>query len=183
LFRSFKIERVVDWLNLIDEDDVVDILLTFSRKKRDEILLLLNKEKQKKVHYLLDLAKTPIGNVLTSEFLTVKSTSTVREVISKIKKETADFYYLNPIYVVNNEDQLIGVFNLHELIMQDLDVEVYKFMLQNLIVLHLTSPKEIVLRKFLKYKLYILPVIDSNKKILGVVSLHDLVSLIPGKKY
>ena len=174
LFHNFSTTRIVQWLNLINDDDAVDILLTYSRKRRDEIISLLEEKKKKSLSHLLTYAKTPIGDLLIMEYLTVTSLTTVREIVAKIKKETNDFYYLNDIYVVNEENQLIGVFNLHELIMQDLDTEVYKFMTHNVIVLYLTTPKEIAVKRFLKYRLHVLPVIDRNRKMLGIVSIDHI---------
>ena len=181
LFHNFSTEKIVQWLDLINDDDAVDILLTFSRKRREEILSLIDEKKKHSLSYLLNYAKTPIGNLLIMEYLTVSSSSTVREVVAKIKKETTDFYYLNDIYVINEENQLIGVFNLHEMIMQDLDTEVYKFMIHNVIVLYLTTPKEIAIKRFFKYRLHVLPVIDKNKKMLGVVALDHLSESIVKK--
>jgi magnesium transporter len=117
---------------------------------------------------------TPIGHLLTTDFLTVFPNNLVSEVIDKIKKETADFSYLYTIYVVNQENQLIGVFDLHELLLQSLETPVYRFMTQNLIVVHLNTPLEIVYKKMIKYKLNLLPVIDFKKNILGVVSFDDI---------
>jgi len=181
LFHTFKSDRIIEWLNLIDDDEAVDILLTFSKKKRTEIINALDKEKQKKVLYLLEYTETAIGSLLIADYMTVKPTNTVREVINRIKKETGDYYYFNDVYVVNDMNQLIGVFNLHELIISDIDAQVYKFMHQKLILLYLTTPKGIALRKFLKYRLHVLPVIDFNRKILGVVAIDDLSNLIKQK--
>jgi magnesium transporter len=105
----------------------------------------------------------------------------VGETIDKIKKETVDFTYLNTVYIVNEKDELVGVFNLHELLLQDKETPVYKFMIQHVIVVHLTTPVEIAIKKMLKYKLNALPVIDEDKKLLGIVTFDDLASVILGK--
>ena len=60
---------------------------------------------------------------------------------------------------------------MHEIILHDLDTPIYKFMVQNVIVVHLTTPTEIAIRKMFKYRLAHLPVIDDKKKILGTISV------------
>jgi len=124
------------------------------------------------------LSKTTIGGLLTTEFITVSSNCTVAEAIGKIKKETEDFYFLNYVYVVNNDNQLVGVFNLHKLLLQNLDVPVYKFMTQNVIIIHLTTPGEIAIKKMLKYKIQALPVINEQKNMIGIVNVDDLTKYI-----
>lgn len=181
LFRHFKPEKSATLLNHIDPDDAVDILLTLSKRRQEEIMKYLSDKKKKELNYLMGLATTPIGELLTTEFIKIKPEITVREVVDEIKKETVDFTFLNTVYVVNEKDQLVGVFNLHELLLQDQDTPVYKFMVQHVIVVHLTTPVEIAVKKILKYRLNALPVIDENKKLLGIITFDDLTGLMLGK--
>lgn len=176
LFKQFAIEKAAKIVELIDPDDAVDILLTVSQKKRKEILFLLEDNKKRKILHLLEHSYSAIGEVMRTDFLTVSPGDSVRNVIEKIKKETADYYYFNIVYVVNNSNQLIGIFNLHTLLMQDLNMPIYKFMIQNIIVVHITTPKEIAIKRILKYRLYSLPVVDENKVILGIITLGDLLT-------
>jgi len=174
LIKSYSCEKAAYILSLIDPDEAVDILLTFSKKKREAILNVMKEDAKKGLLHLLQLSSTPIGDYLTTDYLTVSPENTVGEVIKKIKKETGDFYFLYNIYVVNKDKQLIGVFNLHELLLQELTTPVFKFMITNLIVIHLTTSKEIAVKKMIKYKLTTLPVIGNQKRIVGIVTFDDL---------
>ena len=178
LFKHFSSEKAAKVLSYIDPDEAVDILLTFHKKKRDEILSLMDHDQKKVLKYLLSLPQTPIGDILTTEYVTVYPENTSQEVIHKIKDEAADFASLYHIYVVNKENQIMGVFNLHELLVQNSDIPVYKFMVQNVIVVHLTTSKEIVLKKMLKYKIVALPVIDKERHMIGLVSIDDIMEFI-----
>jgi len=178
LFRSFPPEKAVQFLEVIDSDEVVDILLSIGSKKRQLIIPLLSETKKQEVIYLLDLSKTSIGKLITSEFFFVDSHMSVSQIINKLKIQTADFTTLNYIYVINQLKQLIGVINLHELLLQSGDTLAYKFMIYNVIVVHLTTPEEIAVKKMLKYHLVALPVIDANKQILGIITLDDVDDFI-----
>lgn len=178
LFKQFKPEEAAKLLINIDPDEAVDVLLTLSSKRKQQIIDLLPDKKKKEFNYLINLSTTPIGNLLTTEFLTVYPNNTVREVVNKIKNETADFFFITPIFVTNEDKQLIGVFNLHELLLHDLDTSVYKFMTQNVIVIHLSTPSTVALNKMIKYKFAALPVTDNNKKILGLVSITDVMKSV-----
>jgi Mg/Co/Ni transporter MgtE len=180
LFRGLKEARAARVINLIDPDEAVDILLTLSPRRRSLIIESLPPDKKIEMQYLLNLSKTPIGGHITSEFLTVSPEDRVRQVIEKIKKETGDFSFLNYIYVLNN-NQLVGVFNLHELIMQGLNNLVYKFMIQNVITIHLTTPEEIALKKMFKYRIHALPVVDRQNHILGIVTYDQIATFALAK--
>ena len=73
---------------------------------------------------------------------------------------------------------MIGVFGPHDLLLQEQSGLVYKFMTQNIIVIHLTTPVEIAVKKMLKYKLSALPVIDMEKQILGIVTIDDVTEYL-----
>lgn len=177
LFKQFSADKAAKILSSIDPEEAVDILLTVSRKKREKIMSFLKDKTYKEIEYLLSISKTPVGSILTTEFLAVEPDARVKEVSEKIRSESSDFYTLHYVYVVNADKQLIGVFSLHELLMQNPDTPVFKFMTQNLSVIQLTTPEIVVLRKIIKYKLYALPVVDKEKHILGVVTFDDVIDL------
>jgi len=181
LFRQFEPEKAKKILSNIDPDEAVDILLTLSKKRRNAILSILDKRTYNEINYLLSLSKTPIGHIITTELLTVQSFERAKDIIKKIHDQTKEFFVLFYVYVLNEKNELVGVFNLHELMLQGPETPAYKFMSQDLVVIHLNTPRVIVLRKFVKYKLYSLPVIDKSKKIIGVVTFDDVIE--SGIKY
>ena len=69
---------------------------------------------------------------------------------------------------------MVGALHLHELLLNKPDVPLYRFMNQNLILGRLTTPKEIILRRMLKYHIYAIPIVDENRALLGIVSLQDI---------
>lgn len=177
LFKQFESDQAAKIVALMDPEEAVDVLLSLSKKKREKILDQLSDSAYKKITYLLQLPDTPIGKILTTEFIAVQPDLTVREVKEKIRRDTYDFYNLTYVYVVNKNDQLVGVFDLHELLLQSSDTQVYKFMTQRLVAIHINTPMTVAFRKIVKYKLYALPVVDSNKHILGTVIYDDIVDL------
>lgn len=174
LFNIFEAKKAAKILTLIDSDEAVDMLLTFSERKRERLLELLPTSKREELKYLLRLSKTPIGDLVSPEFVAVSPDYTVKQTIEKIRRETIDFSSLTAIYVVNEKKQLVGVVSLHELLLHSEHTPLSKFMIQNVVVVHLTTPEELVIKKMLKYKLYSLPVIDQDRKILGVVNIDDV---------
>lgn len=171
IFKHFQSDKAARFISFIDPDEAVDVLLALSKKKREEIISHLKEDVKNKITRLLSLSKNPIGNLITTEYLTVDSEDTVRRALDQIRKSSSDFSSLDYIYVINKKNELVGVFSLHELVLQDFETPLYKFMTQNVIVVHLTTPVEIVIKKLFKYKLYALPVIDEEKHIQGLITL------------
>lgn len=178
LIRKYSHPKLAKIISCIDPDEAADILLALSQKKREKILSLLSQDKKEELLHLLKYAVTDIGSLMTSEFITVSPKDLASDVIFQIRKKTQDFSTLYSIYVVNEKKQLIGVFSLHELILQPPTLPVYKFMVQNVVVVHPTTPLEIALKKMIKYQLSALPVVDEDKKLLGILTFDDLSSEI-----
>lgn len=178
VFNQFSPEKAVQILGLIHPDEAVDILLTFPEKKRIATLELLPSKKKQEISHLISLSKTPIGERLTTEFLTVRPDATVGELLKRIKNETKDFSSHFYIYIVNTEQKLVGVVSLHELLLQKHDTPMYRFMNSDVAVIHLTTPEEIAIKKMLKYRVTALPVIDASRSILGIVTFDDVAESV-----
>jgi CBS domain-containing protein/sporulation protein YlmC with PRC-barrel domain len=178
LFRRFSPEKSAELIGLIDADEAVDILLTLPHEKRDEILASLPKKKQGELHNLLKLSKTPIGELITSEFFAIEINHTVGDVIELIKERKEEVSYLPYIYITNDENELVGVVNIHDLFVHSHETSIRDIMEQNLIVIHVTTPKDIAVKKMLRYKVYALPVTDNAKHLEGVVRFDDLAERV-----
>lgn len=181
LFRAWKPEKSAAIIGKMDTDIATDILLTLSKKKREEILNNVDPKKKPAIVSLLSLTRTPISKKISSEFLVADPSETPRDIIQKIRKTTSEFNSLDYIYIVNQKKQLIGACNLHELLTQPEDTPIYKFMSQNLIEAHLKTPLEMVVYKIVKYRLHALPIVDSNRELLGIIPFDNISDIIEAK--
>lgn len=174
LLKRMSVGKIIYILSIMDPDDAVDVISQFSKKRAEIIFKRLPEEEASDLRRLLELSVTPLGQFLNTHFLIVFSEETAGDVTKKVKETTPEFALLDYVYVKNNVGQLIGVFNLHELLLQDFDVPVFRFMNQHVISASLTTPVEIAFRRLIKYRLNLLPVIDRKKRIIGLVSIDDI---------
>ena len=174
LFEELGFKKTVQIIELMDPDEAVDALLQFSGQKRSRILKALPQEVRKELQELIAVSKTNVGQYMTTEFLTVHRNDKVQAVLKKIKAETADFDFLFYIYVVNSRQEIIGVINVHELLLQKPHTHVHTFMHTNIVLAHLNTPIRVVAKRMITYKLYGLPVVERTKKLVGVVLLDDI---------
>jgi CBS domain-containing protein len=184
LFRTWNAEKSASIINKMDTDIAADILLSLSKKKREDILAKIEGTKKISLQKLLSLTRTPISKRISSDYFTVAPTETPKEIIKKMRLSSIDYTsqdYIDYIYVVNQKKQLIGVFNLHELLMQSDETPVYKFMSQNLIEAHLKTPLEMIVYKIVKYKLHALPIVDSNKELIGIIPFDNISDIIEAR--
>ncbi len=181
LFRSIKAEHAAQILSQADPDEAVDILLTLPPKRREAILAYVHEEAKSPINHLLALSKTDIGELATSDFFTATPQESAGNVRRRIKHDTTAADPLVYVYVINKNKELVGVCNLHELILQDAEVPIYKFMIPNVVPVYLTTPPQIALTKMTKYKIYALPIINDKRHILGVVTMEDILETLQHK--
>lgn len=174
IFRKMDIKKSAEILSLMDPDEAVDVLLQFNSKKRQQLLKRLTENKQTELNDLLRFSATTVGQYLTTEFVKVQKEMSAGDVLQMVSTQTAHFGFLEYVYVVNNNNQLIGVFNLHELVQQKEEKPVYTFMTPDVVVVHLSTPIKSVFRKLIKYKISAIPVVNSRKKIVGIVTADDI---------
>lgn len=180
LFRTIKPEHAAAILSKVDPDEAVDILLTLSPKRRDILTSFLSPEHKGPIDYLMSLSRTDIGSLATNEYVTAEPEETAGKVLERVKM-TPHIASLAYVYVLNKRKELSGVFNLHELILQKYDTRVYKFMVPNVVVVYLTTPVEIAIKKMLKYKIYALPIVNDKQNLMGLVTIDDLVKTVEHK--
>lgn len=181
LFRRFEPEQASKLIDVLEPDEAVDILLTLPKDKRIEILESLEKKKSDELRELMKYSKTSVGKLINPEYISVSSESTASEALSIVKEKLVDSPFSSYIYALNNENHLVGVFKITDLLLQPGDTQVFKFMEQDVVVAHLTTPQEIALKRMLKYRLYALPVIEDSKKMIGVVTFDDMVEEVEKK--
>lgn len=181
LFQRFNTDRSAKLIELIDPDEAVDILLTLNKEKREEILSKLAPAKRKQIEELLKLSKTPIGALINTEYFTLSTKDNVKSALNKVKEDGGIIAYLPYIYILNENNELVGVIKMVDLLINKPETLIVNIMKQNLVVIHLSTPQEIALKKMLRYKIYVLPVSDGERHILGVVLFNDLAESILGE--
>lgn len=178
IFEQIGIRKTLKILELMDPDEAVDVLLQFRKNKREKLLSSLPKEKQTELMGLIEMSQTTVGQYMTSEFLYVYKDETVTQINKKVKKYTEDFDFLFYIYVVNKQQQLIGVFSLHELLLQKANTKAHKFMHRNIVLAYLNTPIQTVIKRMITYKFYGLPVVGRDKKLVGTILLDDIDEIL-----
>lgn len=174
LFKQIGIKKTIEIITLMDPDEAVDVLNQFTDKHRAVILGKLTVTKREELQDLLQYSDSEVGSFFTTEFFSVDADDTAIQVIDKVRLKTENLSHLDCIYVTNKSEQLIGVLNLHELLMQPLQNQMRKFMVENPITVHITTPLKSVQRKLIKYKLSELPVVNEHKKMIGIITFDDV---------
>lgn len=178
--KQMDSDDVADILENMNPDDAADLLGIMPEDKASEVLDLMNQEEAEEVKELMSYGDRSAGSLMTTEYIAVPSECSVADIFSRLRmsgQETDMIYY---IYVLNSEEQLLGVLSLRDLLLADPSQKAEDVMKKDIISVLPTSSVEEVTNLLSKYDLLSVPVVDQSSKILGIVTFDDaLDDIIP----
>jgi Mg2+ transporter MgtE len=171
-------EKASDILEDMAPDNAADLLADLPQEKAQELLNLMEKEDAHEIRQLLAYPETSAGGIMTTEYMTVPATATAKEAIEKIRLEEPEAETIYYLYVVDEEEHLLGVFSLRDLIVAPSDAKATTFMISNVTKVDAMDKQEEVARLIAKYNLLAIPVVDKGNHLLGIVTVDDAIDVV-----
>ena len=165
-------------LNEMSSDERADLLSSLPDEVANKFLDLMSETERKDVEKLLKYPPNSAGSIMTTEYISLTPELTVSQVSELIrqtapKKET--IYYT---YVTDRENRLIGFVSLKDIFMAGQDLPIKKIMHRKVIKAGTRQDQEEVAKTVRKYNLLALPVIDRDRKLVGIVTVDDILDVI-----
>ena len=158
-------------------DDAADLLDALDDERRERILEILGAAQGANLESLLEGEEETAGSLMNTEFLAVSEDLIVGQAIELIReyprKET--FFY---VYCVDADGRLVGVLSLRSLILASPDTQLKSIMVQSVLRTQIDSSPEEVARIVSKYDLLSVPVVDLQNRLVGVVTVDDVLDVI-----
>lgn len=167
--------------NIIDElfiDDTVDFLEELPANVVKRVLKNTNADTRKIINQLLKYPDSSAGSIMTIEYADLKKEMTVEEAIKHIKKIGVDKETINTCYVVGNNRLLEGIVSIRKLILSDSNILIKDIMNKDMISVTTLDDQENIADLFKKYDLLSIPVTDNEKKLVGIITIDDIVDII-----
>ena len=173
-------EQAADILEAMPPDEAADIVADLSEEKAQEILELMEKEEAQDVQELLVHEEDTAGGMMTTEYLSLTPDMTVEEALAQYRLEAPDVEQASAytLYVLSGEERLLGEVPLMDLILNPPGRTVGGIMRTDFRHAGAGEDEREVAEIISKYNLLALPVLDEDKKMLGIVTVDDVVDLI-----
>lgn len=172
-------QELADLIKFIESDDAADILNELPIKVRQETIALINdKEKATYIVDLLRYDEDSAGGLMAKELIKANSDWTVVQCIDEIRRQASKVEKIFSIYVVDDFDILQGRVSLKRLVLASDDTKVSDLCEEDLAFVESFATGEEVTQKMSKYDLTAIPVVNFQKKLLGRITIDDVVDLI-----
>ena len=155
-------------------DDAADLFDEMPAHVVTRLLAKTSAETRRTLKYPDDSA----GSLMTTEYEALKLHLKVSEALEKIRKDGIDKETINTCYVLDKNRTLLGTVTLRSLLFADPDTEVGDIMTENVISITTLTDQEDVARDFQKYDFSVMPVVDSEDRLVGIITVDDVVDIM-----
>jgi magnesium transporter len=170
LLEELSLDDLADAINAVEEEN--------SPEAAEALLQQLDPETRAEVEELAEYEEDEAGGIMTSEYIAVRDNMRVEEVFRFLRREAPDAEQIYVIYVVDAEQHLKGVLTLRDLIVADPKTRVSEIMNPDVIYVRDDTDQEEVARLMADYNFTVLPVVNEDKKLVGIVTIDDVVDVI-----
>ncbi len=170
ILEELSLDDLADTINAVEEEN--------SPEAAQALLRQLDPETRAEVEELTEYAEDEAGGIMTPEYIAVRDDMRVEEVFRFLRREAPDAEQIYVIYVVDAEGHLQGVLTLRDLIVADPKTKVAEIMNPDVIYVRDDTDQEEVARLMADYNFTVLPVVDEEKKLVGIVTIDDVVDII-----
>lgn len=178
IISSLSDSEAVEIINDMYADDAADL---FEEMPANVVKKLLNKvdiETRHNINQLLKYPENSAGSLMTVEYLDFKEYITIKDAIKKIKREYDELETINTCYVTDKKKKLIGLVSLKDLVINDEDTPVSDIMIEDFMFVNTLTDQEEVAKMFQDYDLTSVPVVDSENKLVGIITIDDVIDIM-----
>ncbi len=180
LVENVDDERLADLLDELPMDDAAEFIDQLPNDTAIRLLKLMEPEEAEDVRELLSYGEGSAGRLMTRDVAKLRRLWTAAEAIDYLRslesaEATETVHYL---YVVNQEEQLIGVLPIRALLMAQAEVTISSIMVTDIITASVEADQEELAELVSKYDFVAIPVVDDQNHLLGVVTVDDILDVL-----
>jgi len=183
LLETVSQEAAADILEEMPPDEAADLLSELPHETSTALLRRMESDEAQDVRELLTYPSDTAGGMMTTEFVALPAGLTVEQAFAHLREAAPDVENIYYIFVVEEDERLVGVLNLRHLIMASPQASLSEIMIDNPVRVHHTDSRDTVAEIVEKYDLLALPVVDDSGTIVGMITVDDVVSHIANQAW
>ena len=166
---------------LIEEmssDDATDVLEEMPANIVDKLLRKCTEDTRKDINKLLNYKEDSAGSLMAVEYAELKSNITVESAIKILKKKVDEYETIDNVFIVDGKKTLQGIIRIQDLLFANKDDIISNLMSPIESYATTSMDQEEVANTFKKYDINIMPVVDSEKRLVGIITIDDVVDVL-----
>jgi len=177
LFDDNRKEYVSTLLTIMAPDDAVSIIRGLHAEYVEPLFVCMPVAKARKLRQLCDYEEESAAGMMTTDFVSLLEEMTITEVVDVLRERELP-EHVKDLPVTNRDDELVGVVGMRALLIGLSDATVSNIMEQKIAAVHSDTDREQVAREFERYGYEMLPVVDASNRLLGIITVDDVIDII-----
>ncbi len=178
LITAFSDKELRDMLAELFVDDAVDIIEEMPASVAKRILRQADSQTRREINQILAYPDYSAGSIMTTEYVDLKKDMTVFDAFNRIRKIGLDKETIYTCYVTDARRKLLGVVTAKELMLSRPEQTIEEIMQENVIFACTTDNKEDIVQLFDKYDMLALPVVDTENRLIGIITVDDAIDVM-----
>ncbi len=178
LLSTLDETEIVPLIDLMASDDATDIISLLPPELAQRVLQKIRREEYEDVLELLKFDEESAGGLMAREIMTVKSGVRIAGVIALLREQVEGIEHIQNIYVVDRQGVLLGFIPVISLLVLDPESRVETVMTRDVVSVTVDTDQEEVAAVIAKYDLYSLPVVDQRGRLVGRITVDDIIDVI-----
>ncbi len=179
LIRSFSDSELKEVIDELYVDDAADLVEEMPANVVKRILKQADPEMRYSINQILQYKENSAGSIMTTEYVSLRPHMTVEEAILRIRRQGVDKETIYTCYVTDSSRKLLGMVTVKDLLLADDDeIPVRDIMITNVIYATTSTDQEEVARMLSKYNFLAMPVLDSESRMVGIVTFDDAMDVM-----
>ncbi|KAA1257907.1 Magnesium transporter MgtE [Rubripirellula obstinata] len=180
MLASHPVEQAAELVDEISSDDRVDLLQEIDQPRVEQILQLLPAEDRRDIQRLQSYKGETAGALMTTEVAMLAENLTVREALDELGRQASELETIYYLYVVDENNQLRGIVSTRQLVsrLNRPSLTLGEMMESDVISVLVTDDQEHVAEKVERFNLLAIPVVDSGRQLLGIITHDDVIDVV-----
>ena len=170
-----EVSRIINEMFM---DDMVDFIEEMPANAVKKILRNTSPQNRATINQILNYPEKSAGTIMTTEYVVLKQYLTVRQALEYINKNGVDKVTIYTCYVTDAERKLLGFVSLRMILTSDLDARIGDIMDEDVVYVHTLDDQEEVSEVFIKYGYTVIPVVDEETRMVGIITVDDIIDVI-----
>ncbi|HAH75477.1 MAG TPA: magnesium transporter [Kandleria vitulina] len=178
LLTSLLKDRQREILDEMSDDELADIVGELDEEEKSQVLSNLDHDDKQTIENLLTYDPETAGGLMTTDYISIRAKNTVLDTLNYLHSaslEDLPKYYL---YVVDKDGILKGVVSLRDIVESSFDTPILDITNDNVKTINYLEDQEDVAKTFMKYSFIMMPVVDDENRMLGIIEIDDIMDVI-----
>lgn len=178
ILQTFSHPQAADLLEAMAPDDATDVIDEMPKEQVEQILIQMEPADAAEIRELMSYPPDSAGGIMTPGFVAIAPTLRAAQAIAALQRVSEEAETMHYVYVVDDDEKLLGVLSLYRLVITSPNTQVRDLMVSDPVRVRVDEDREIAARLLVDRGFLALPVVDASNRLVGIITQDDVADVL-----